>query len=397
MEISDSLAKRVTHLKASAIREIFKMVGKSDIISFAGGIPSPEVFPKEKFAEIAADILKNNGNAALVYGITEGYAPLIETVKSLCKKINVGKDFDQTIITTGAQQAIDLTVRSMVNDGEGIIVEEPSFIGALNSFRSFNAKLYGVDVLSDGIDTDAVENLLKTENIKLIYTIPTFQNPTGITQSLEKRKKLLELAEKYDCYIIEDNPYGDLRFAGENVAAIKSFDTNGRVIYVGSFSKTLSPGIRVGYMVAHNKIVDRAVVAKQVNDVHTPLLNQMIVYEFIKNNDFDLQIKKGCDLYREKCALMLKTMDECFPKCVSYTRPEGGIFLWCTLPENMDSAVLFQKALENKVAFVPGRTCNIDIDAKSNCFRLNFSTMPNDKIVEGIKILGKLINDEINA
>lgn len=395
MDISSSLANRVTHLKASAIREIFKMVGQSDIISFAGGIPSPEVFPKEKFAEISDSILKNNGNAALVYGITEGYAPLIEIVHKLNKKINVGKEFDQTIITTGAQQAIDLTVRSMVNDGEGIIVEEPSFIGALNSFRSYNAKLYGVDVLDDGIDTDRVEQLLKTENIKLIYTIPTFQNPTGITQSLEKRKKLLELAEKYDCYIIEDNPYGDLRFAGESVPAIKSFDENGRIIYVGSFSKTLAPGIRVGFLTAHKDIVDRVVVVKQVNDVHTPLLMQMMVTEYIKNNDFDLQIKKGCDLYKRKCALMLKTMDEHFPDCVSYTRPDGGIFLWCTLPEWMDSGVLFEKALEKKVAFVPGRTCNIDIDEKSNCFRLNFSTMPDDKIEEGIKILAQVIKDEL--
>lgn len=395
MDISKALANRVTHLKASAIREIFKMVGRSDIISFAGGIPSPEVFPKEEFAKISSDIISTNGNAALVYGITEGYAPLINIVENMNKKINVGKEFDQTIITTGAQQAIDLVTRSLVNDGEGIIVEEPSFIGSLNSFRSYNAKLFGANVLDDGIDTDRVEELLKTENIKIIYTIPTFQNPTGITLSLEKRKKLLELAEKYDCYIIEDNPYGDLRFRGEALPAMKSFDDKGRVIYVGTFSKTLAPGIRVGYVTAHKDIIDRVVVVKQVNDVHTTLLSQMMVTEFINNYDFDAQVEKGCKLYKEKCDLMLKTMDEHFPDSVKYTRPDGGIFLWCTLPEGVDSGKLFEKALEKKVAFVPGRTCNIDIDAPSNCFRLNYSTAPNDKIVEGIKILAEVIKEEL--
>ena len=395
MDVSKSLANRVTHLKASAIREIFKMVGRSDIISFAGGIPSPEVFPKEEFAKISSDILANNGNAALVYGITEGYAPLIDIVVNMNKENNIGMDFDQTIITTGAQQAIDLVTRSLVNDGEGIIVEEPSFIGSLNSFRSYNAKLFGAKVLDDGIDTDRVEELLKTENIKIIYTIPTFQNPTGITQSLEKRKKLLELAEKYDCYIIEDNPYGDLRFRGEAVAPIKTFDTNGRVIYVGTFSKTLAPGIRVGFVTAHKDIIDRVVVVKQVNDVHTTLLTQMMVTEFINNNDFNAQVEKGCKLYKEKCELMLKTMDETFPEGVKYTRPDGGIFLWCTLPEGYDTGVIFEKALEKGVAFVPGRTCNIDIDAPSNCFRLNYSTASNEKIVEGIKILAEVLKEEL--
>lgn len=396
MDVSSLLANRVTHLKASAIREIFKMVGRSDVISFAGGIPSPEVFPKEEFAKISSDILAKNGNSALVYGITEGYAPLIEIVKNINKKVGVGKDIDQTIITTGAQQATDLVTRSLVNDGEGIIVEEPSFIGSLNSFRSYNAKLFGAPMKDDGIDIEKVEEILKKENIKIIYTIPTFQNPTGITLSLEKRKKLLELAEKYDCFILEDNPYGDLRFKGEEVPTIKSMDENGRVIYVGTFSKTLAPGIRVGHVTAHKDIIDRVVVVKQVNDVHTTLLSQMIVTEYINNNDYDAQIKKGCDLYKEKCDLMLKTMDEYFPSQVKYTRPDGGIFLWCTLPEGIDSGVLFEKALEKKVAFVPGRTCNIDIDAPSNCFRLNYSTAPNEKIVEGIKILAEVIKDELN-
>ncbi len=393
MDIQSSLADRVKGIQASAIREIFKMVGSSDIISFAGGIPSPELFPAKEWGKISNEILSTNGRAALVYGVTEGYAPLITEVENSLKEKNIGAEFDKVIITTGAQQAIDLATKSLVNSGEGIIVEEPSFIGSLNGFRAHGAKLFGVEMDDDGIDTEKVENLLKTENIKLIYTIPTFQNPTGITQSLEKRKKLLELAKKYDCYIIEDNPYGELRFAGEDTKTIKSMDNEGRVIYVGSFSKTLSPGLRVGFVCCHKDIMDRIVVCKQVNDVHTPVLNQMLVYEYIKRFDLKKHIEDGCKLYGEKCALMIDCMDKFFPKCVSYTHPHGGIFLWCTMPEGADAKELFKKAVDAKVAFVPGSTCMVDIDAPSNCFRLNYSTANNADIEKGIKILGSTLTE----
>ncbi len=395
MDIQNALADRITSLKASAIREIFKMVGSSDIISFAGGIPSPELFPTKEFTELFGKIMSEKGRQALVYGITEGYAPLIKTVSDMLGSNGILHETDSVVITTGAQQAIDLTAKSMVNDGEGIIVEEPSFIGSLNSFRSYNARLFGVEMDSDGINIEKTEQILKSENIKLIYTIPTFQNPMGVTMSAEKRKQLLELAEKYDCYIIEDNPYGDLRFAGEAVAPIKTMDKNGRVIYVGSFSKTLSPGLRVGFVACHRDIMDRIVVAKQVNDVHTPLINQMLVEEYIENYDYDAHVKAGCELYGRKCALMLDSMEKYFPDCVSYTRPEGGIFLWCTMPEGTDSKEIFKKAVENKVAFVPGSTCMVDIDAPSNCFRLNYSTATDEAIEKGIEILGRILHEEL--
>lgn len=395
MDIQKSLASRVTGLKASAIREIFKLVGQADIISFAGGIPSPELFPTKEWGFLLNKMMTDNGKQALVYGVTEGYAPLIEIIGKRLKKDGIGKEFDSTVVTTGAQQAIDLTTKALVNEGEGIIVENPSFIGSLNSFRSYNAKLFGVEMDSDGINIEKTEEILKTQNIKLIYTIPTFQNPMGITQSLEKRKKLLELAEKYDCYIIEDNPYGELRFSGEAVRAIKSMDENGRVIYVGSFSKTLSPGIRVGFVCCHKDIMNRIVVVKQVNDVHTPLMNQMLVTEYIKNYDYDEHIKKGCRLYGEKCALMLESIEKYFPKCVTHTNPDGGIFLWCTMPQNADSKKIFEKAIDAKVAFVPGNTCMVDIDAPSNCFRLNYSTASNENIVKGIEILGGILKNEL--
>ncbi|MDY3303351.1 MAG: PLP-dependent aminotransferase family protein, partial [Clostridia bacterium] len=283
MDISKSLADRVTPLKASAIREIFKLTGKPGMISFAGGIPSPDLFPTKEWGDILKGIMENEGAKALVYGVTEGYPPLTEKVIKMNAKLGNGKNFDRTIITTGAQQGIDLLIKSLVNEGDGVICEDPSFIGTLNGIRSYRAKLFGVKMNDDGIDTDEVEKILKEKSnkIKLIYTIPTFQNPTGITQSAAKRKQLLKLAEKYDCFILEDNPYGDLRFSGEPVATIKSMDENGRVIYVGSFSKTLSPGIRVGWITGHEKIIDRVVVCKQVNDVHTPLINQMLVNNYI--------------------------------------------------------------------------------------------------------------------
>lgn len=396
MDISNKLANRVTSLKASAIREIFKMVGKSDVISFAGGIPSPELFPAKEFGEITKKIMDEGGAKGLVYGITEGYAPLIEIVEERNKKIGVGKEFDQTIITTGAQQAIDLVGKALLNEGDGVIVEAPSFIGSLNSFRSYNAKLYDVEVEEDGINTDKVEELLKeNKNIKFIYTIPTFQNPTGITLSIEKRKKLLEIAKKYDCLILEDNPYGELRFKGEDVATIKSFDDEGRVIYVGSFSKTLAPGIRVGFLTCHKDIMDRVVVVKQVNDVHTTLMMQMMVCEFIKQYDFDAHIKKASKVCGEKCALMIECAKKYFPDCIKVTNPDGGIFLWCEMPKGIDTGVIFEKCVEKKVAFVPGRTCMADIDAPSNCFRLNYTTVSNEKIKEGMKILGDVLKEYV--
>ncbi len=396
MDVSKLLANRVTSLKASAIREIFKMVGKSDVISFAGGIPSPELFPAKEFGLITKNLMETSGAKGLIYGITEGYAPLIEVVEERNKNINVGKEFDQTVITTGAQQAIDLVAKAILNEGDGIIVEAPSFIGSLNSFRSYNAKLYDVEVEDDGINTDKVEKLLQeNNNIKIIYTIPTFQNPTGITLSLEKRKKLLEIAKKYDCLILEDNPYGELRFRGEDVPTMKSFDDEGRVIYVGSFSKTLAPGIRVGFLTCHKDIMDRVIVVKQVNDVHTTLMMQMMVYEYIKQYDFDAHIKKSCEVCKEKCDLMIECAEKYFPECVKITHPDGGIFLWCTMPEGIDTGKIFEKCVEKKVAFVPGRTCMADIDEVSNCFRLNYTTVSNEKIEEGMKILGDVLKEYV--
>ncbi|MBR6523117.1 MAG: PLP-dependent aminotransferase family protein [Clostridia bacterium] len=391
MNLSNIFSDRISEIKASEIREIFKLLGQRDIISLAGGNPAPETFPADALAEIAHDILKSKPDVALQYNVTEGYAPLRTILSERMKKIDSLKEFDDIIVTTGAQQAIDLTARILINEGDGVVAELPSFVGSLNSIRGFGGKLFGVPVLNDGMDLDALENILKTEKIKLIYTIPTFQNPTGVTMTLEKRKKLLELATKYNAIILEDNPYGELRFSGEYVPTIKSLDSEGRVIYSGSFSKILSSGMRVGWLSGHKDIIAKATVAKQSADVHTCTLTQMMAAEYLTRFNIDEHINKVCELYGRKCRKMLDAMDKYFPAHCTYTRPEGGIFLFCTMPTGTDSKALLKKALEKKVAFVPGHTFMIDMSKPTNTFRLNYSLVPEDKIEFAIKSLSEIL------
>lgn len=382
----------VAGMQASAIREIFKLIDKQDVISFAAGIPAPELFPAKEWAKITSDILNNAPAGALIYGVTEGYAPLREVTKERTRRLGAFGDGDELVMTTGAQQAIDLTAKVLLEVGDGVIVEKPSFIGSLNSFRSYGAELYDVDVEDDGLNVEQVEALLKEHsNIKFIYTIPTFQNPSGTTMSVEKRKALLALAKKYNVFILEDNPYGELRFAGEAVPTIKSFDDDNHVIYAGTYSKTLAPGLRVGFVSGRKDVVDRIVVVKQVNDVHTPVLNQMMVYEYIKNYDYDGHIAACSREYGKKCALMIEEMEKHFPSSVKFTRPEGGLFILCTMPEGVDAKEVLGDAIAQNVAFVPGNTFMTDIDAPSNIFRLNFSVTTEESIKKGIKILGDVL------
>lgn len=390
MDMQNMFADRIKNIQASAIREIFKLIGQSDIISLAGGNPAPETFPSKELAEISKEILVNQPDVALQYGVTDGYAPLKNIVHERMKNLGVAGEDDVTVITTGATQAIDLTMRVLVNDGDGIVVEEPSFIGTLNSARTYRAELYGVPTEKDGMDMEKLEEILKTGKIKLIYTIATFQNPTGITMSLEKRKKLLELASKYNVFILEDNPYGDLRFSGEDVPTIKSLDTEGRVIYDGTFSKILSAGLRIGWVTANKQIAERIVVAKQSNDLHTPLLNQMMAAEYMTKYSIDEHILKIRELYGRKCKKMLAAMDEYFPKTCTYTRPDGGLFLFCTMQEG-DSKEILKRAIENKVAFVPGNTFMVDMDKPTSTFRLNYSMVAEDKIEPAIKALAAVL------
>ena len=395
MDNNNIFASRVMGLQASAIREIFKLTGAKDIISLAGGNPAVESFPNKEFAAIAQEMLETNPVGTLQYGTTEGYGPLRVMVSDKMRKAGNLKDWDECIITTGGQQAIDLALKVLIEDGDGVIVEEPSFIGTLNSARSFNGQLHGVPVLDDGMDLDAAEEILKTKSIKMIYTIPTFQNPSGITMSLEKRKRLIELAEKYNVFILEDNPYGELRFEGEEIPTIKSMDTQGRVLYVGSFSKTLSSGLRVGYICARADIVEKIVVVKQVNDVHTPCLNQILVAEYMKRYNMDEHVEKIRQLYKKRCGVMLSAMDSEFPDYCKYTRPQGGLFILCTLPDGIDTKKMLPVAVENKVAFVPGYAFMVDIEKPRSIFRLNYSGAEGDMLAEGVSRLAKVIKDYV--
>ncbi len=392
MNIKSKFSDKVKDMEGSAIRATFKLLANPDIISFAGGAPAKELFPKAELAEIAKDVLKENGEVALQYGITEGYEPLRKWVTDRISKTGNVTDNDNVIIVSGGQQGIDLAAKSLLNPGDGVVCEEPSFIGGLNCFRSYNAEIYGVEVENDGINMDKLEQLLKEHsNIKVLYTIATFQNPSGITMSLEKRKKLLEIADKYDIIIFEDNPYGELRFAGEDIPTIKSLDTEGRVAYFGSFSKILSPGLRLGFVSADADLIERMVICKQVQDVHTNVLSQMIAYEFVTRYDIDAHIKKLCESYGKRAKLMMDCMDKYFPKCVTHTNPEGGLFLFCTMPEQYDTREIMDMAVKKNIAFVPGATTMVDDKKKCSTFRMNYSASNEEQIERGIKILGELL------
>lgn len=396
MNYESMISEKMKGVKASAIREIFKVAGKPDIISFAGGLPAPESFPVDAIKKICEDILTEEPVTALQYGISEGYAPLMEQIKKrLTEKFGIDMEKNEMIIVSGSQQGADLLTKVLINEGDGVICEEPSFIGCLNTFRTYNAKLYGVPTNSDGMDMEILEKTLKeNKNIKMIYTIPTFQNPSGNTASLENRKQLLALAKKYEVIIMEDNPYGELRFTGEEVPTIKSMDDGGNVVYIGSFSKVFSPGLRLAYMVFDKGLAEKIVVGKQATDVHTNVFSQMIAARYLKDYNIDESIAKSRDIYKHRCELMLSCMDKCFPKSVTYTRPEGGIFIWVTCPEGTDTLALMKEAVEKKVAFVPGNTFMTDIEKPCNSFRLNYSTMPDEKIIKGIEILGDLLKSK---
>ncbi len=388
-------ADRVKPMKGSAIREMFKRMADPEIISLAGGNPASELFPGEELSKIAGKILMTNPTGALQYGTTDGVPAMKECAKQRAMKVNAYSEGDGVIIMTGANQGIDLTTKALINKGDKIIVESPSFIGSLNAFRTYEAELVGVEVEEDGMNMEALEKALaENDNVKMIYTIPTFQNPTGVTMSLAKRKRLLELANKYDVLVLEDNPYGDLRFSGEDIATLKSLDTEGRVIYAGSFSKILSPGMRLGYIIAPEALVSKIEILKQVNDVHTPVLTQLMCVEFMKKYNIDSYIEKNRELYGKKCACMLSAMEKYFPAGkVKWTVPDGGIFLWCECPEIEDISVVVDKALEKKVAIVPGSNFAIDMKAPSNKFRLNYSSATPEKIEEGVKRLGEALHE----
>ena len=387
------ISDKFVNMKPSAIREIFKSLGKPGCISFAAGNPSPESFPVEEIRKITSRILSEEPITALQYGVTEGYPKLRELVSARLKRVyGIGGDDDETIIVSGGQQGIELTCKVMCNEGDVVISENPSFIGALNAFRSLGAKLVGVPLGDDGMDIAALEKALaENPNAKIIYTIPSFQNPAGITSTLENRKAVYALASKYDVVIIEDNPYGDLRFSGEDVPTYKSFDTEGRVVYCGSFSKILSAGIRIGTLTANKALVSKIVVAKQVEDVHTNMFFQMVCAKYMSEYDLEEHIAKIRKLYSHKAGLMISALEKFMPSDVKFTRPDGGIFLWCSLPEGYDLGEFIKRCSEKNVFVVPGTAFLPDESEITRSFRLNYSMPSDEEITRGIKLLADVV------
>lgn len=390
-----TFSDKISSLQPSAIREILKATSNPEVIPLAAGNPAPDAFPVEEVQALAADILDTRPIEALQYGVTEGYQPLRNTVaKWLKAHENIGQDFDRILITSGSTQVMDLTTKVLCNEGDTVICEEPSFIGSLNCFRSYGCKLAGVPVEADGMDVDALENVLKnTPDAKFIYTIPNFQNPSGATMSLEKRSRLYALAKEYGVPILEDNPYGDLRVVGEPLPTIKSIDTDGIVIYAGSFSKILAPGLRVAYCCAPEQLISKMTVGKQAADTHTPMLNQMIVNEWLNRYDLDAHFEKIRAIYRHKLELMCSCIDEKLGDFVEYVRPEGGLFVWCRLPDGVNMPEFVKKAVDRNVAVVPGSAFLTDENGETQYIRLNFSTPTDDGIINGISILGEVAQE----
>lgn len=386
---------RVQSLKPSAIREIFKYAADPTVVSLSAGNPSPEAFPAKEIAEISAKLMAETPIAALQYSITEGYTPLREFLTDYMKtKHNTGSDSDDILITSGAQQIMDLASKAILNEGDVVICENPSFIGSLNTFRSYNARLAGVTVESDGMNVEELEQTLKNEpRAKFIYTIPNFQNPSGVTMSLEKRQAVYELAKKYGVLIIEDNPYGDLRFRGEFLPNIKSFDTEGIVIYAGSFSKVISPGMRVGYTIAPKPIFQKMVVCKQGQDVHTNIWSQIVCHRFITEYDFDAHLARLRSIYKKKAEYAMELLDKHLAPKITYHKIDGGLFIWCDLPKNVDTAEFCMKAVQNKVCVVPGTAFMANPTDETHSFRINFSTPTDEQLKKGIEILGEMAKE----
>lgn len=391
-EMNIEFSRRMQSVKASAIREILKATSNPDIISFAGGNPAAEAFPVDAIKEISQELFEEDPIGLLQYGITEGDKGFLEAASRFFNRNEqVTKPGDKIIVATGSQQIMDFAGKCLCNEGDYVVCEEPSFLGALNAFKASGALLRGVPFKDQQIDLEKLEEALSAQPTpKFMYLIPNYQNPMGTTMSLETRKKVLALAKKYGVLILEDNPYGDLRFAGDAIPSIKSLDDEGYIIYAASLSKIIAPGMRVACAIANEQIIEKFVVAKQSSDVHTNLWAQKVMARYLDDFDMDIHLERLQAIYRQKCELMLSEMDKHFAKSVTYTRPQGGMFIWVTLPDHVDVNAFVKEALSKNVAIVPGAAFMTDDTKECHAFRMNFSTPTNQKIVDGVKILGDM-------
>lgn len=397
MDITSLYSDSVRKMKSSEIRELLEVSRKPGVISFGGGLPNPAAFPVHDIKEIVNAVLEEEGEIALQYGTTPGRRELREEIVSMVNKDGIKADIDNVLITVGSQQALDLLGRVFLNEGDTVFLGSPSYLGGINVFRAYGAKMVGIPLDNNGMDTEELEEKVKEsrkkgETIKFIYTIPTFQNPAGIVMSEDRRKRMVEIAQENEIIIIEDDPYGKLRFDGKPLKPIKSYDEN--VVYLGTFSKILSPGFRLAHVVAPEDVSKKMILAKQSVDLCTPTFTQTIGYRFIRDGYMDHHIPRIIDMYRRKRDIMLEALDEYFPEGCKWTHPHGGMFLWATLPEHIDTKEMFNDALKEKVAYVHGRAFYVN-GGGSNAMRLNFSNPSDENITEGIKRLGKVIEKRI--
>lgn len=395
-------ANRTQRMGSSVIRELLKLTEQPDIISFAGGLPAPEVFPVKQFQQACNKVLETEAAQALQYSTTEGYRPLREMIAERTGRYAVSVTPENILITSGSQQALDFIGRVFINQGDHVLVESPTYLGALQAWNAYGAQYISIPSDENGMVTDELEKALRI-GPKFIYVLPNFQNPSGTTLSLERRKQLVELADRYGVPIVEDDPYGQLRFEGEHLPSVVSLDSEyrgddgcytGNVVYLSTFSKLLAPGIRLAWVIAPEQVIRKFVQTKQAADLNTAAFNQMVAYQVGKDGFLDEHVKTIRATYKERRDVMLEMMDEMFPREVHWTRPLGGMFLWGVLPEGMDASEVFKTAVEHKVAFVPGESFHPNGGGK-NTMRINFSYSNPDNIREGITRLGKVLKEAV--
>lgn len=388
-------ADRMNHVQKSFIREILKVTENPEVISFAGGLPNPDSFPIKEIQQASEKVLSDYGSSVLQYSSTEGYLPLREYIaERYYKRFGLNVEADEILITNGSQQALDLIGKILLNKGDQVMLERPGYLGAIQAFSIFEPVFQSVALNDDGIDLNQLANVLKTHNPKLFYTVPNFQNPSGVTYSAENREKIAELLKQHQTILIEDDPYSELRFISEDLPPIKKFLGN-QSIMLGSFSKIVAPAMRLGWICAQGEIMEKLIVAKQAADLHTNYYSQRIVHQFLTDNDLENHIDKIKQMYKSKRECMVAMIEKYFPKEVKSTQPEGGMFLWVTLPEGISSLDLFDLAAKENVAFVPGDPFYVNGE-NVNTLRLNYTNSSEEMIEEGIKRLANVIKKMLN-
>lgn len=388
---SNLFAERIKDVPKSFIREILKVAANPEIISFAGGLPNPDFFPAEEIGKVCAKLVAESGNDIFQYSTTEGYLPLRKYIaERYMTKYGLNVDPDEILITNGSQQGLDLLGKVLVNEGENVVIENPGYLGAIQALSVYRPYFIDIKMDEDGIDTEELEKTINSTPVKLFYSVPNFQNPSGITYTEERRKKVAEILKDKNIVFVEDNPYGELRFMGEDIPPVRKYLPNG--IMLGSFSKIVVPSFRIGWIVAPKDIMDKLITAKQAADLHTNYFSQRVIYEYLNSYNIDNHIAKIKEAYGRQREAMVNAIEKYFPKEVKFTKPEGGMFLWATLPEGVSSLQLFELAIKKNVAFVPGSPFYAN-GGGENTMRLNYSCTNEEKIEEGIKRLGAAIKE----